>query len=170
MAERAAVVAGAPVWIRVAVAVAALAGGIYYLREFARGEVVCKVDADEGRRRLLDRLKGMAQRPNLLLATVSLAVLAVAVNFIELLCSAGLPAVYTEVLTQSRLSVSKYYAYLALYIVVFMADDMVVFATAAMTLGLAALGHVRIPSPVGGILLTGIGVLLLFRPEWLSFS
>lgn len=45
-------------------------------------------------------------------------------------------------------------------------------ASAAAALDLAGLGHsyVRISSLVGGVLLTGIGVLLLFRPEWLPFS
>jgi hypothetical protein len=67
--------------------------------------------------------------------------LAVAVNLIELLCSAGLPAVYTQVLALSDLSVAAYYGYLMLYIVIFLFDDAVVFVSAMLTLqatGLAA--------------------------------
>ncbi|HEY7609740.1 MAG TPA: hypothetical protein VIF14_10960 [Alphaproteobacteria bacterium] len=162
---------GALVWIRVGVALVALAGGVYYLREFARGEAVCQVTAPAGRRRLLDRLKDMAQRRRVVLALLGVAALAVAVNLIDLLCSAGLPAVYTEVLTQSRLPLWQYYAYLALYILVFMADDLLVFATAMATLTLSgfATRYTRFSKLVGGVVLAGIGGLLLFRPEWLSF-
>jgi hypothetical protein len=162
---------GALVWVRIGIAVVALAGGAYYLREFARGETACKVTAPEGRRRLLDRVKSQAQRRQLGLALLAVAVLAVAVNLIDLLCSAGLPAVYTEVLAQSRLPLWQYYAYLALYILVFMADDLLVFATAMTTLTLSGFGlrYTRYSNLVGGVVLAGIGGLLLFRPEWLSF-
>jgi hypothetical protein len=52
-----------------------------------------------------------------------------------------------------------------------MADDMLVFAAAMTTLTFTSLGqgYVRASSLVGGIVLTVIGILLLFRPEWLSF-
>lgn len=162
---------GALVWIRIAVGLAAVAGGVYYLREFARGDVACRVTASAGRRRALDRLKDMAQRPSLAASVLGVAALAVAVNLIDLLCSAGVPAVFTEVLAQSRLPLWQYYAYLALYIVVFMADDMLVFVTAMTTLSLTGLGqgYVRVASLAGGIVLTAVGALLLLRPEWLSF-
>ncbi|WP_162914803.1 glutaredoxin domain-containing protein [Desertibaculum subflavum] len=163
---------GALLWIRVGVGVVALAGGAYYLREFARGDPSCRVTAPATRRRLIDRVKEVTQQRQLGLALVAVAVLAVAVNLIDLLCSAGLPAVYTEVLAQSRLPLWQYYAYLALYIIVFMADDLVIFASAMTTLSLstASIGYTRYASLVGGVVLLGIGVLLLFRPEWLAFQ
>lgn len=162
---------GALAWIRAGVAAVALAGGAYYLREFARGETVCKVTAPESRRRLLDRLRELARRRNLALAVAGVAVLAVAVNLVDLLCSAGLPAVYTEVLAQSRLPRWEYYGYLALYILIFMADDLLVFATAmtAMTVSRFGLRYTRASNLVGGIVLAALGLLLLFRPEWLVF-
>jgi hypothetical protein len=114
----------------------------------------------------------MAQRPGLLASMLGIAALAVAVNLVDLLCSAGVPAIYTEVLTQSRLPLWQYYAYLALYILVFMADDLLVFVTAMTTLTLTGLGqgYVRISSLIGGVVLTAVGALLLLRPEWLSFG
>jgi hypothetical protein len=98
--------------------------------------------------------------------------LAVAVNLIELLCSAGLPAVYTQVLALSDLSVAAYYGYLMLYIVIFLFDDAVVFVSAMLTLqatGLAA-AYSRYSHLAGGIVLLGVGLLLVFRPEWLAFA
>jgi hypothetical protein len=56
--------------------------------------------------------------------------LAAAVNLVELMCSAGLPAIFTRVLTMSSLSSWSYYLYLLWYIIIFMLDDMVVFVVA----------------------------------------
>jgi glutaredoxin len=163
---------GALVWIRIAVAVVALGGGGYYLREFARGEVVCKVTAPQSRRHILDHLKALATGRHLAVAVLGIAVLAVAVNMIDLLCSAGLPAVYTEVLARNQLPAWQYYGYLTLYIVVFMADDLLVFFMAMATLKLSSVsvGFARYSSLVGGVLLIAIGIVLLVRPEWLTFA
>lgn len=97
--------------------------------------------------------------------------LAVAVNLIELLCSAGIPAAYTQVLALSGLSAAAYYGYLMLYISVFLLDDAIVFVAAMLTLqatGLAAT-YSRYSHLIGGVVLVGVGPLLIFRPEWLAF-
>ena len=49
--------------------------------------------------------------------------LAILVNVIELLCTAGLPALYANILMQQGLSSAGRYAYLGLYIVAYMFDD-----------------------------------------------
>ena len=97
--------------------------------------------------------------------------LAVGVNMIELLCSAGIPAVYTQVLALSDLQSFEYYAYLTLYIAVFLLDDVIVFVMAMVTLraaGLAA-NYARYSHLIGGVVLSAIGILLLFKPDWLAF-
>jgi hypothetical protein len=96
----------------------------------------------------------------------------IAVNMIELLCSAGIPAVYTQVLALSDITPLGYYAHLALYIAVFMLDDAVIFIAAMLTLqatGLAA-SYLRWSHLIGGAVLLGIGLLLIFKPEWLAMA
>ena len=98
--------------------------------------------------------------------------LAVAVNMIELLCSAGIPAVYTQVLAQSDLTPLSYYAFLALYIAVFMLDDALIFVVAMLTLqatGLAA-SYSRWSHLIGGGVLLVVGILLIFKPHWLAME
>ena len=48
-------------------------------------------------------------------ALVAVTVLAAAVNLIELVCTAGLPAVYTQILAAQDFGAGRYYAYLGLY-------------------------------------------------------
>jgi hypothetical protein len=164
---------GALVWIRLAVGAVALAGGAWYLREFwVNREGVCAVTGQERRRRLLQRLRALAMERSFVLAMGGIILLAFAVNLIELLCSAGIPAVYTQVLAMSNLPVWQYYAYMLLYILVFLLDDLVVFFIAMITLQVSGLTatYSRWSHLIGGVVLVAIGALMWVRPQWLMFG
>lgn len=164
---------GMLVWIRLLVGFLALGGGGYYLHEyFADPGMVCKVTAPESRRRVFERLRALAGERHFLLALAGIVLLAFAVNLVELICSAGIPAVYTQVLAMTPLPAWQHYAYLGLYIGVFMLDDLFVFFVAMQTLRVAGLtgAYVRQSHLLGGIVLILIGFLLLLKPEWLSFA
>jgi uncharacterized membrane protein HdeD (DUF308 family) len=90
---------------------------------------------------------------------------------VELLCTAGLPAVYTAVLTAQHLSAFEYYAYLALYICAYMLDDAILVTIAVATLSRRKLqekGGRWLKLFSGGVIIV-LGVLLLVSPEWMGF-
>jgi hypothetical protein len=91
---------------------------------------------------------------------------------VEFLCSAGIPAVFTQILALSSLSVWQYAGYLVLYVFVFMLDDLLVLVTALKTLEVTGLTtrYARWSNAIGGIALLAIGTLLIFRPQWLAFG
>lgn len=164
---------GMLLWIRLAVGLLALGGGGYYLHEyFFNPEAVCEAAAPGARRRVFDNLRALAGERSFLLAAAGITLLAFAVNLVELICSAGIPAVYTQVLALSNLPSWQYHAYLSLYILVFMLDDLIVFIVAMKTLQITGLTgiYVRHAHAVGGVVLIAIGLLLLFKPEWLTFA
>lgn len=164
---------GATVWVRSLIAAVALASGGYYLREFfLNPDAVCKVTAPERRRRVFERLKALASERRFWLALAGIIALAFAVNLVELFCSAGIPAVYTQLLAMNDLPAWQYHAYLGLYILAFMFDDLVVFGGAMLAIEAVGLGsrYLRWSRLIGGLLLLAIGVLLLLRPEWLAFG
>jgi len=164
---------GMLLWIRILVGTLALGGGTYYLREyFVNPEAICKVTAPESRKRVFERLRSLASERRFLLALAGIILLAFAVNLVELICSVGIPAIYTQVLALSNLPTWQYHAYLGLYILVFMLDDLFVFFVAMQTLRVTGLTgtYVRYAHAIGGVVLIAIGLLLLFRPEWLAFS
>lgn len=160
---------GGVVWIRMAIALVALVAGIWALRDFFRNEAVCKVTAVPARRALLERMRSLALSSSLPLALLGIALLAFAVNVVELLCSAGIPAVYTQYLALSSLPAWQHYAYLGLYIVVFMADDLIVFSGAMLALEITGLNqrYTRWSKLAGGVVLLIIGIVMLLKPEWL---
>ena len=164
---------GMVVWVRAGVALVALGGGFYYLREyFLNPQAACKITAPQSRRRVLERLRSLAAEQRFWIALGGIIALAFAVNLIELLCSAGIPAVYTQVLALSQLPAWQYYAYLLLYILVFMFDDLIVFVLAMKTLEVSGMTtrYVRWSHLFGGVALLAIGALLLLRPELLAFA
>lgn len=161
------------VWIRVLIGLIAVGGGSYYLKEFFKNpESTCKVTKNEKRQKVFNKLKKLTQEKNFWVALIGIILLAWAVNLVELICSAGLPAVYTQILALSELSKSTYYGYLLLYILVFMLDDLLIFFTAMITLQVTGLSgkYARIAHLIGGIGMVIIGILLLFKPEWLMFG
>jgi len=164
---------GMMLWIRIVVALVAIAGGAYYLREFfVNPEALCKVTGGASRQRVLTQLRSFALEQRFWLALGGIVMLAVAVNLVEFVCSAGIPAVYVQVLTLNNLPAWQYHAYLMLYILVFMLDDLLVFIIAMKTLQVAGLTgtYARWSHMIGGVLLLLIGLLLLFRPGWLALA
>lgn len=166
-------VLGVIVWIRLAIALVALAGGAYALWDAIRHpQPVCAVSAGGGHKRVFDRLKEMVKAPRLPFAVTGIALLAFAVNLIELVCSAGIPAVYTQILTLTPMPPWRYYAYLLLYLFVYMLDDLLVFASAMWTLQVAGLSgkYMRYSRFIGGVLLIALGLMLLLKPALLSYG
>ncbi len=164
---------GVIVWVRVLIGLLALGGGGYNLREFfVNKKGVCKVTGGEKKQVVFEKLKEITQKKNFLFALIGIILLAFAVNLVEALCSAGLPVVFTQILTLSNLSMGEYYAYMLLYILVFMVDDLIVFFVAMKTMELTDINakYSKASHLIGGALMIIIGLLMLFKPELLMFG
>ena len=98
--------------------------------------------------------------------------LAISVNIIELACSAGLPVMFTQILSINNLTIIEYIIYIALYMFFFLIDDLIVFFIAMRTMELTGFStkYGKIAKLIGGILLLIIGILLIFKPAWLMFN
>ena len=160
-------------WVRIAIGAVALWAGYYNLREyFTNPAGACKVTGGKKRQRVFESLKTIIHEKHIFLALIGLVALAFMVNLVELICSAGLPAVYTQVLSLTPMPAWQYYAYLSLYIFIFMLDDLVVFILAMLTLQVTGVTakYSRASHLIGGIVMLIIGLLLIFMPEMLMFG
>ncbi|HEX9871215.1 MAG TPA: glutaredoxin domain-containing protein [Candidatus Tectomicrobia bacterium] len=119
---------------------------------------------------LYAQVRRILQAENLPGAFVGVVGLAVLVNMIELLCTAGLPAVYTHILTLQQLPWWAYYGYLGLYNVAYMLDDSLMLGLAVITLSRRKLQEAggRWLKLVSGVVMLGLGVVLIAHPEWLA--
>lgn len=118
---------------------------------------------------LYARMRGVMQSRSLLPALAGVAALAVVVNTVELLCTAGLPAIYTAVLSQQNLTPAAHYAYLGLYIVGYIADDSLMVGAAVFALSSNRLTETggRWLKLISGAVMLVLGAGLLLRPGWL---
>jgi glutaredoxin len=118
---------------------------------------------------LYARMRAVLGANTLLPSLAGVAALAIVVNFIELLCTAGLPAIYTAVLVQQGLSPAAHYAYLALYILGYVADD-----TLMVTMAVIALSSRKLTERTGrwlkllsGTVMLALGGVMILQPDWL---
>jgi hypothetical protein len=119
---------------------------------------------------LYARVRRILRAENLPGAFVGVVGLAALVNTIELLCTAGLPAVYTHILTLQQLPWWAYYGYLGLYNVAYMLDDSVMLVIAVITLSRRKLQEAagRWLKLVSGVVMLALGLVLIAKPEWLA--
>ncbi|WP_244907675.1 glutaredoxin family protein [Nitrosomonas aestuarii] len=118
---------------------------------------------------LYQRMRAVLAVDRLLPSMMGVVMLAVLVNFIELLCTAGFPAIYTAILAQQDLNPVSYYAYLGLYILGYVADDALMVAIAVVALSNRKLTERtgRWLKLVSGTVMLGLGCVLILRPELL---
>ena len=116
--------------------------------------------------------KTFTKEKSLVLSILGAMGLAVSVNIVELACSAGLPLVFSELLTINNLSGINALLYILIYILFFLIDDIIVFTIAVITMtsnGISSKFN-KYSHLVGGIIMLIIGLLLIFKPGWLMFT
>jgi cytochrome c biogenesis protein CcdA/glutaredoxin len=116
------------------------------------------------------RVRAILRAKTLVASVFGVAVLAVLVNAVELLCTAGFPAVYTSVLARMDLGPWTRAAYLGLYNLAYVADDALMVTIAVVTLSRRRLTERagRWLKLASGIVMLALGLVLLFIPEWLG--
>ncbi|MHB8150803.1 MAG: hypothetical protein ACYDIB_11625 [Desulfobulbia bacterium] len=156
--------------LTIAIGLGALVIGVLDLRAFiqTRGAPVCTVGNPGFKKRTMGRMERLVAAPLTLATFLGVVALAFTVNAIEFACSAGLPAVFTHILSLRQLSGPQYYGYILLYDVFFMLDDLLIFSLAAFTLQTTmASGYARYGKLVGGVVLVALGLVMLVSPELL---
>jgi glutaredoxin len=156
--------------LRVSLGTVALLIGLFNVKDFfAFGRGPSFSIPDSAKPGLYDRMRRVIAAPTLGLAMISVITLAVLVNFVELLCTAGFPAIYTAVLTQHEPTAVARYAYLGLYILGYMADDALMVGLAVTALSRRKLSERagRVLKLLAGSVMLLLGLVLLLRPGWL---
>jgi len=156
------------IWVRILIGFVAIFGGLYNLiTTFRKKDNGCNVVDSKKRNKIFDKIKKFTKEKNLFLALVGVITLAVSVNIVELACSAGLPLIFTEILSLNNVPKSLEIIYILLYILFFLLDDLIIFFIAMITLKLTGFStkYGKISKIVGGIILVIMGILLIFFPN-----
>jgi len=122
--------------------------------------------------KLYKKSRAIIYEKNKIFAVVGTIMLAVFVNFIELGCTIGLPAIYTRVLSLKNLPPLQTYLYIAFYNVLYVVPLAVIVIIFAVTLG-----HIKFTDKFGkifklisGLLMLLLGILLILFPGLLIIT
>jgi len=162
---------------RILIGIFALCVGIWQIKNFVNFKPgVCNITNSKGlgakmKKGIESRSKKLVNSPLTFGILISIVILAFGVNLVEFFCSAGLPAIYTRILTLNNLSPLGYYLYLLFYSFIFMLDDLIVFLIAFITLSKVGFTekYNYWATLIGGLLIFILGILLIFKPEFLMF-
>jgi hypothetical protein len=153
--------------VQIVLGVMALVIGVVNVKDFLAFEKGISFSIpDRAKPGIYARVRSIVRAESLGAAIVGATVLAVLVNVIELVCTAGLPALYTQVLVQHGVSTGERYGYLALYNLAYLLDDSIMVAIAVSTLGKRKLQEKtgRWLKLLSGVVILLLGSLLIFAP------
>ncbi len=160
-------------FVQFAIGVLAVIAGIVSIREFYKFKPnVCDVSTPEQQKKISERVKKVLRSASLPMMLLGVVAIAFSVNLIELLCSLGLPVIFTKTLTMYDLASWKYYGYIGLYDFFYMLDDIIVLVIAGFSMKFFHFdsGYSRWSRLVAGILMLILGAIFLIKPELLMFG
>lgn len=162
-------------FVRLLVALVALIIGFINLNNFYKStkkDDGCEVVDKKDRKKIMNQIMKITKEKSFVLAIGGIIILAASVNIIEMMCSIGLPLIFTQILAMNSLSFGSYILYMFLYILFFLIDDIAVFLIAMTTLKVTGIStkYNKYSHLVAGIITILIGLLLLIKPSILMFN
>jgi glutaredoxin len=146
---------------------AVVVGGIHIKDFIAHGRGLSLSIPESAKPGIYARVRKIVTAEHLWGAMLGASILAVLVNVIELLCTAGLPALYTQILILQDLPRWQNYAYLGLYNLAYMFDDSLMVAVVVITLGRRKMQEHqgRWLKLVSGVVIHFVGARAAFQTE-----
>ncbi len=161
---------------QIIVGIFALGAGGFNVYSFIKAKIKkddgCEVTSVTAKKKIADKVRRIAATASLPVAIVGVMGLAIIVNAIELACSTGLPLIFTQILALNGFEGGTSVLLILLYIFFFLIDDLIIFALAVFTFKVSPLSTKigKYAHLIGGIIMLGLGVLMIFFPEILLFS
>lgn len=158
--------------LRLIIGAVAVGGGSINIRNGLKKDDGCEVVDSVQRKKLRQRIQEISDQPTFILAIIGIMGLAITVNLVELLCSAGLPIVFTQVLALNQVTYWEKIGYLLIYVSFFLLDDIIVFVIAMKTFELTGIStkYAKYSHLIGGAIMIILGILMVVKPGWLMFN
>lgn len=160
--------------VRDLIALVAIILGIYnlYIYIKTRKDTGCHVVDKEKRKGIIKKINDILSKKSLLLMILGTIVLASSVNLVELACSLGFPTIYLELLSINNIHGLAKILYLIIYILFYLIDDLIIFLIAVFTLKSKGIStrYNKLVNLIGGILMILMGLLLIFKPNWIMLN
>ena len=162
-------------YLKIALAIFILVMGIIGFRKYLtirKEEAGCTIVDDKKRKNLVKKVKKIMNSKSFIISLIGVSTLAISVNLIELACSLGFPMIFTEMLTINEVGTVGRIIYLLIYVLFYMIDDLFVFTVSMATLEATGITNKynKLCTLVSSIIMILMGLLLIFKPEWLMLN
>jgi glutaredoxin len=152
--------------MEIIIGVLGVCGGVYFLREFIRFRKygpTCQTQGTVSRINL--KIKKILQEADSIIMVIgSLLVFAAAITIVEFPCSAAIPVFFAGILAEAQLPAALYLLYIAIFVLFYMLDEIIVFLIAffTMTIKMASPKFVTWITLLEAMILLGLGLYYLF--------
>jgi cytochrome c biogenesis protein CcdA len=159
-------------WIRSGVALVALVFGLIHIKDFFWFKKGVSLSIDDAKKPgLYKRMRALADLDRSLPAVLGGTVaLAVGVSLLETPCTAGLPLLWTNLLASQGVSFGTAVGLFAVYMAVFLLDELAIFGVAVVTLRSTKVQehHGRALKLVSGTVMVALALAMVLFPSALE--
>ena len=156
-------------WLQWVVALFALVFAVVNIKDYFWFQRGISFTIDEKRKPgIYRRIRGLMSEGRSMPALIgATALMAAGIAFIELPCTAGFPVVWSGIVASHNVDWPVFAALLALYLLIYLAIELVIFVAALISLRVDRLEgrHGRILKLIGGIIMLALAVVLVLAPE-----
>lgn len=156
-------------FMQIVVGLMAIGGGIYFLRQFLKFRkqgAVCEMETGQKiTSKFTSKIQeSLTKKGNILAIAGSILLFAAVITIVEFPCSAAVPVVFAGILADAGLSTFQYLLYIALFILFYMLNEIIVFSIAVfkMSVWLTSKKFVTWITLIEAIILFLLGLYYLF--------
>lgn len=156
-------------WLRVLMALIALLFAVVNIKDyFFYGRGLSFSIPDDAKPGLYKRMRAVTAAgqsfPALIGATI---VLSASASLVEFACTAGFPVLWTQLLAQHHATGWQFAGLLLLYMLIYQADELLIFAVAVWTMRAMRVEerHGRVLKLASGMLMLALGLVMLVAPD-----
>jgi thiol-disulfide isomerase/thioredoxin len=156
-------------WVQVAIALLALLFAVINIKDYffyKQGPSLTISDSQKPKiYKVIRSIVASDKTPPAMIGATAL--MALGVTLIELPCTVGLPVIWSGLVTQHNVGTTQFIFLLAIYMLVFLLDELIIFTSAVITLRVSKLEEKqgRSLKLIGGTVMLALALVMLIKPE-----
>jgi cytochrome c biogenesis protein CcdA/thiol-disulfide isomerase/thioredoxin len=156
-------------WVQIAIALLALTFAAINIKDYFFYKQGISLTIPESQKpRIYEGIRNIMAGDKTLPAMMgATALMALGVTLLELPCTAGLPVIWSGLVSQHNVPQAEFLLLLGVYLLVFLLDELLIFTSAVVTLKVSKLEEKqgRMLKLVGGMVMLALALVMLVKPD-----
>ncbi len=162
---------GYMIWIKIAVALVALVFGLVNIKDyFWYKKGISFTIPDRFKPKIFKDARGLMKKESMFGLMLGTIVMSFGVTFIELICTAGFPVIWTSILAEHHAGKTMFAILFALYMLIYFVDEFIVFGAVLLTLKASKFeeNQGRVLKLIGGMIMLALAGVWIVKPEMMN--